>query len=127
MSDNCAYTSLIGVGAVVAGDLLIAGRFHVDGTINGAVRVLDGQEAILIIGKTGRVDGAIEVPHLVIHGKTKGAITATEFIEITSTAQISGDVEYNSVRIHSGAVIHGHLLYREKSATPLVRLPTKKA
>jgi cytoskeletal protein CcmA (bactofilin family) len=112
--NKLSQASLISAGIVITGDLIITGCLHVDGTIRGSLRSLDGQPAILVIGENGCVEGDISVHKLVIYGTTSGDITAVESIEIASSAQIVGDISYRSVCIHAGAVIDGQLIYIEK-------------
>jgi cytoskeletal protein CcmA (bactofilin family) len=115
MNDPVNQTSVISAGSVVTGHLFIAGRFHIDGTVKGEVRALDGQQATLIIGETGCVEGNIDVNNLVVHGMTKGSIKVGELIEIMPTAKINSDIFYSSAKVHSGAVIHGRLQLTDKA------------
>jgi cytoskeletal protein CcmA (bactofilin family) len=114
---DLSQASLIGAGIVVTGDLVIAGRLHVDGTIHGSLRGLDGHPAVLVIGESGCVEGDITVPDLVIYGTTTGDISAIESIEIASSAHVQGDISYHAARIHAGAVIDGQLIYIEKQGS----------
>lgn len=111
--------SLICEGVLVSGDVFITGNCHVDGTINGAVKTINGQSATLIIGETGCVEGAIEVSKLVIHGQAHGVVTASESIEITAAARVHGDIHYRSAQIHAGAVVLGQLFFLGEQRSPL--------
>lgn len=112
-----SQASLVSAGIVIAGDVVIAGCLHVDGTVLGTLRGLAGHPAVLVVGETGCIDGDIDVPTLVIYGATKGDIRAIDSIEIASSADIHGDISYHSARIHAGAIIDGQLIYIEKPAS----------
>lgn len=124
MSERDEHFTLICEGVLVSGDVFIAGNCHVDGTINGAVKTINGQPATLVIGEAGRVEGVIEVSKLVIHGQVQGVVTASESIELTSAARIHGDIHYRSALIHAGAVVLGQLSFLGELRSPLAVVRT---
>ena len=105
--------SLIGAGTVVSGDILFCGDLRIDGEVRGNVRSVDGQPGTFVIGEKGRVDGDIEVAHLVVNGSVTGRVDASEFLKLQSKAHVNCDVDYSVAEIHSGAVIQGRLLQRQ--------------
>ena len=107
---------MVRVGTVVVGDMFFSGGLRVDGQVRGNIYALAGHSATLVIGEKGRVDGNIEVTHLVIHGLVTGHVYATEFVELRSKAHVSCDVEYAAIEMHLGAVIQGRLLHRRHVA-----------
>ncbi|MEK9939521.1 MAG: polymer-forming cytoskeletal protein, partial [Methylotenera sp.] len=46
-----------------------------------------------------------------INGSVTGPVRASQFIELQTKARIIGDVYYNSLEIHTGAVVEGKLVY----------------
>lgn len=104
--------SLIGAGTVITGDITFAGGMRIDGEIRGNVRVADGKEGTLMISEHARIEGEITVSHLVINGTVIGPVNATEFLELQPRARVTGDVEYNNIEMHLGAVVQGRLIHQ---------------
>ncbi len=102
--------SVLGAGTVVTGDIHFAGELRIDGEVRGSVRNRDGQSGTLVVGAEGRIDGDIEVARLVVNGQISGRIVADEHLMLQAKARVCCDVEYASVEILPGAVIHGRLL-----------------
>lgn len=104
--------SLVGAGTVVSGDIAFTGGLRIDGEVNGNVRAVDGQSGMLVISEHARIEGEISVPHVIINGTVLGPVHATEFLELQPCARVTGDVEYNSVEMHLGAVVQGRLIHQ---------------
>lgn len=104
--------SLIGAGTVITGDITFAGGMRIDGEIRGNVQVAEGKEGTLVISEHARIEGEITVSHLVINGTVMGPVNATEFLELQPRARVTGDVEYNNIEMHLGAVVQGRLIHQ---------------
>lgn len=104
--------TLIGQGVEVTGDVKFEGGLHLDGTINGNVSTADSAEgAVLVISERGRVEGDVHVAYAVINGEVSGNVYASEKLELSANARISGNVEYNLLEMVSGAEINGQMLH----------------
>jgi cytoskeletal protein CcmA (bactofilin family) len=68
------------------------------------------------LSEHGKVEGAITASKVVINGTVIGPVKATQFIELQTKARITGDVYYNSLEMHTGAVIEGKLVYLGEQA-----------
>ena len=104
--------SLIGAGTVIAGDVTFVGGLRVDGEIKGNVRATGDQPGTLVISEHARIEGEVEVSHLVINGAVIGPVRSTEFLELQAKARVTGDVEYNTIEMHLGAVVQGRLIHQ---------------
>ncbi|MDD5250605.1 MAG: polymer-forming cytoskeletal protein [Rhodocyclaceae bacterium] len=104
--------SLIGVGTTIIGDVRFAGGMRVDGEIKGNVSAADAQDSTLVLGEHARVEGELSVSRLFINGTVIGSTISSEFLELQSQAQVLGDVHYNVIEIHGGAVVQGELVCR---------------
>lgn len=104
--------SLIGAGTVIAGDIQFVGGLRIDGEVKGNVHVVGDQPGTLVVSEHARVEGEITVSHLVINGTVIGPVHAMEFLELQPKARVTGDVEYNSVEMHLGAVVQGRLVHQ---------------
>lgn len=101
---------LIGQTTLIEGNVRYSGGLHVEGRVVGDIVAEDGDTSMLSIGETGRVEGNIQVAHLVIHGTVQGDVTATVKITVSARARIHGNVRYRIIELESGAEINGQLL-----------------
>ena len=108
--------TLIGQGVEFTGDIKFQGGLHLDGTINGSVTTAENAEsAVLVISDQGCVKGDVCVAYAVINGEVIGNVYATEMLELSANARISGNVEYNLLEMASGAEINGQMLHNIKA------------
>lgn len=116
--------ALIGSGTTVRGDILFEGGLRVDGTVIGNVIAADGKPGTLVVSEQARIDGRIEVTHVVINGTVNGPVVAKDYLELQPKAHIVGDVSYKTVEMHRGAVIDGRLehVLGEPGAASVVEL-----
>ncbi|MEW5891157.1 MAG: polymer-forming cytoskeletal protein [Pseudomonadota bacterium] len=108
--------SLIGVGTRIEGDITFTGGLRIDGEVRGNVRATGDQPGTLVISEQARVEGEIHVSHLVVNGTVIGPIFSSEFLELQPRARVTGDVQYNSLEMHLGAVVQGRLVHQGASA-----------
>ena len=104
--------SLIGAGTTISGDIAFAGGLRIDGEVKGNVHAVDDKIGTLVISEHAHIEGEITVSHLVINGTVIGPIHATEFLELQPRARVTGDVEYNNIEMHLGAVVQGRLVHQ---------------
>ncbi len=103
--------TLIGADTRVEGNVHFSGGLRVDGVVLGAVSEPSDSPSTLILSEHGRIEGAITASKIVINGTVLGPVKASQFIELQTKARITGDVNYNSLEMHTGAVIEGKLVY----------------
>jgi cytoskeletal protein CcmA (bactofilin family) len=103
--------TLIGADTRVEGNIFFSGGLRVDGSVIGSVSEPTDSPSTLILSEHGRIEGAITASKIVINGTVLGPVKAAQFIELQTKARITGDVNYNSLEMHTGAVIEGKLVY----------------
>lgn len=108
--------SLIGAGTTITGDISYSGGLRVDGEIRGNVHSTGEQPSTLVISEHARIEGEISVSHLVINGTVIGPVHSSEFLELQARARVTGDMEYNTIEMHLGAVVQGRLVHQGGSA-----------
>ena len=119
--------TLVGQGVEVTGDIKFQGGLHLDGLIRGNVSTADNAEgAVLVISDQGRVEGDVYVAYAVINGEVVGNVYASEKLELSAKARISGNVEYNLLEMASGAEINGQMLHKA-TARKLPENPIEKS
>ena len=115
--------TLIGKTAHVQGDVEFEGGLHLDGHINGSVRAVrsgEAGEATLSVSETGSIEGAVQVPNVMLEGTVKGDIHAHERVVLGATARVEGNVYYGVIEMTLGAQIMGKLVRLEPEAPATV-------
>lgn len=103
--------TLVGADTRIEGDLYFSGGLRVDGVIRGNVAEQNGNPSTLIISEHGKIEGAVSAAKIVLNGKVTGTVKSSHFIELQTKARITGDLNYKSLEMHTGAVIEGKLVY----------------
>ena len=104
--------SLIGAGTKIEGDVTFVGGLRVDGEVKGNVRSTGDGGGTLVLSEHARIEGEIHVSHLVINGTIIGPVYSSEFLELQPRARVTGDVKYNSLEMHLGAIVQGRLVHQ---------------
>ena len=102
-------TTLIEVGTLIKGEIVFDNELFVMGEVDGDLNS-DSDLAKLIVSKTGKVQGEIRVPNVVVNGTILGNVFASGNLEITGTARIFGDLHYSTIEIQGGSLITGRLV-----------------
>ncbi len=102
--------SLIGAGTMIEGNVTFSGGLRVDGEIKGNVIASGDQPSTLVVSEQARIDGEIHVSHLVVNGAINGPVHSAEFLELQAHSRVNGDVHYNALEMHLGAVEEGRLV-----------------
>jgi cytoskeletal protein CcmA (bactofilin family) len=108
--------SLIGAGTTIEGDLNFSGGMRIDGQVNGNVVAAQGKPSTLVLSEHARVNGEVNVTHLVINGAISGPVFVSEYMELQSKAKVNGDVHYTTLEIQLGAIVEGRLIHSSTAA-----------
>ena len=103
--------SLIGAGTKIEGNITFSGGLRVDGEIKGNVIAAGDQPSTLVVSEQASIDGEIHVSHLVVNGSVNGPVYSAEFLELQAHSRVKGDVHYNTLEMHLGAVVEGRLVH----------------
>ena len=110
--------TLIGKAARVQGDIEFKGGLHLDGRIVGGVRSDDSRDSTLSVSETGYIEGAVQVPNVVLNGTIRGDIHAIERVVLGATAKVEGNLSYGVIEMTLGAQIIGKLVRLEPETPP---------
>ncbi|MEW6313088.1 MAG: polymer-forming cytoskeletal protein [Pseudomonadota bacterium] len=102
--------SLIGAGTSVSGDVTYSGGLRVDGEVRGNVIAVDDKPGSLVMSERAYIEGEIQASYAVINGKVNGTIRVTGHLELQSKARVTGDVCYQTLEVHLGAIVQGRLV-----------------
>lgn len=117
--------SLIGAGTTLEGDIKFAGGLRVDGCIKGSVSAEGDKPCTLVLSEQAKIEGTINVSHVVINGTVIGPVNASEYVELQSKSRVSGDVYYKTLEMHLGAVVEGKLVHQQgNESAPVIELKT---
>ena len=103
--------SLIGTGTSIEGNISFTGGLRIDGHVKGNVKATGSKPGTLVISELAKVEGEIDVAHVVVNGTVAGPVRATEYVELLPKARVTGNVAYKSIEIHVGAIVMGQLVY----------------
>jgi len=101
---NAENATILKEDASFEGKLIFEGNVLVNGKFKGEI-FSSGE---LIIGKTGLVEGSVEIGTIIIHGEVNGNIKASQKIVINVPAVVRGDITAPSLIIEEGAVFEGN-------------------
>lgn len=114
--------SLVGEGMVVRGDLRFAEGLRIDGEVFGDVTAEGDGRSILVVSDNARVHGKVNASHVIISGEVRGPIHSTELLELQPKARVSGDVRYETLEMHPGALVEGELRPLKSAEKPTLKL-----
>lgn len=100
-SDN---VTVLKEDATFEGKLIFEGHVLVNGKYKGQIQ----SAGELTIGRTGVVEGEVEIGTIVVHGEVNGNINASQKIVINAPAVVRGDIIAPSLIIEEGAVFEGN-------------------
>jgi cytoskeletal protein CcmA (bactofilin family) len=103
--------SLIGTGTMIEGNISFTGGLRIDGHVKGNVKATGTKPGTLVLSELAKVEGEIDVAHVVINGTVAGPVRAAEYVELLPKARVTGHVAYKSIEIHVGAIVMGQLMY----------------
>lgn len=90
----------------IVGELTSDEDISIEGEVRGNIHA---PVATLTIGAPARIDADIHAKRIHVHGIVRGAISASERIEVAATASVTGSLSADYVVIHEGASVNGHI------------------
>ncbi len=94
----------IGQSIVFKGELTGDEDLEIEGQVEGNVRLANNT---LTIGANGRLTAQVVAKTIIVIGRVKGNLAATERIEIQATGIVEGDVKAPRLNVQEGAVLNG--------------------
>jgi cytoskeletal protein CcmA (bactofilin family) len=114
-SPAAADQATIGKSLVVKGEVTGSESLYIDGKVEGAIN-LPGNR--VTVGRNGQVAANITSREIVVLGKIRGNITATDRVDIRSEGALTGDVTAARISIEDGAFFKGGIDIRKPEAKP---------
>ena len=120
-TSSAGEQATIGKGLFIKGEITGSESLYIDGKIEGTIN-LPGNR--LTVGRNGQVNAAINAREIVVLGKVKGNVAATDRVDIRAEGALTGDVSAARISIEDGAFFKGGIDIRkpdakaEKAAAP---------
>src|SRR5271156_1208043 len=109
-SPAAADQATIGKSLVVKGEVTGSESLYIDGKVEGAIN-LPGNR--VTVGRNGQVSANISAREVVVLGKVKGNVNASDRVDIRSEGALTGDVIAQRISIEDGAFFKGGIDIRK--------------
>jgi cytoskeletal protein CcmA (bactofilin family) len=96
----------IGASLKITGEITSQEDITIHGCVKGHIRIQDGT---LLVAPKGDIDAQVQGARVTIHGKLAGAVAATERIELTPTADVTGTLTARAIVLQDGAAFNGSI------------------
>jgi cytoskeletal protein CcmA (bactofilin family) len=100
----------IGKSLVIKGEVTGSESLYIDGRVEGSIN-LSGNR--VTIGRNGVVAANISAREIVVLGKVRGNLTASDRVDIRSDGSLTGDVVAARISIEDGAFFKGGIDIRK--------------
>ncbi|MDD2758414.1 MAG: polymer-forming cytoskeletal protein [Patescibacteria group bacterium] len=98
--------TVVGPSVNVEGDFASEGNIVVKGTVTGSVHTSKN----LIVEPGAKIVANVRAGNASISGEVRGNMKVREFVELTATAKIVGDIEAQTIAMEAGALLYGKVL-----------------
>jgi cytoskeletal protein CcmA (bactofilin family) len=105
----------ISKGLFVKGEITGSESLFIDGKVEGSIS-LPGNR--VTVGRNGQVASSITAREIVILGKVRGNVSATDRVDIRAEGALTGDVSASRISIEDGAFFKGGIDIRKPEAKP---------
>jgi cytoskeletal protein CcmA (bactofilin family) len=110
----------ISKGLIIKGEITGSESLFVDGKVEGSIS-LPGNR--VTVGRNGQVSASIAAREIVILGKVRGNVAATDRVDIRAEGALTGDVAAARISIEDGAFFKGGIDIKKADAKPAVPAP----
>ncbi len=110
----------IGKSLVIKGEVTGSESLYIDGKIEGTIN-LSGNR--VTVGRNGQVSANISAREIVVLGKVRGNMTASDRVDIRSEGSLTGDVAAQRISIEDGAFFKGGIDIRKPDAAKAPEAP----
>ena len=105
----------ISKGLSIKGEITGTESLFIDGKVEGSINIPGNR---VTVGKNGVVNASISAREIVVLGKLKGNVTATDRVDIRAEGALTGDVAAARISIEDGAFFKGGIDIRKADGKP---------
>src|SRR5271170_2582241 len=110
-----ADQATIGKSLVIKGEVTGSESLYIDGRVEGSIN-LSGNR--VTVGRNGVVSANVNAREIVVLGKVRGNLTASDRVDIRSDGSLTGDVVAARISIEDGAYFKGGIDIRKAGTKP---------
>jgi len=110
VATSTADQATIGKSLVIKGEVTGSESLYIDGRVEGSIN-LSGNR--VTVGRNGVVSANINAREIVVLGKVRGNLTASDRVDIRSDGSLTGDVVAARISIEDGAFFKGGIDIRK--------------
>src|SRR2546427_8418106 len=112
---STADQATIGKSLVIKGEVTGSESLYIDGRVEGSINLAGNRVAI---GRNGVVAAHINAREIVVLGKVRGNLTASDRVDIRNDGSLTGDVIAARISIEDGAFFKGGIDIRKAGQKP---------
>jgi cytoskeletal protein CcmA (bactofilin family) len=112
---SAADQATIGKSLVVKGEVTGSESLYIDGRVEGSINLAGNR---VTVGRNGVVSANINAREIVVLGKVRGNLTASDRVDIRSDGSLTGDVVAARISIEDGAFFKGGIDIRKAGQKP---------
>ena len=107
---NTQEQATIGKSLIIKGEVTGSESLYIDGKVEGSIQ-LPGNR--VTVGRNGQVNANINAREVVVLGKVRGNLTASDRVDIRNEGSLTGDVVAQRISIEDGAFFKGGIDIRK--------------
>src|ERR1041385_8223729 len=115
VSASTADQATIGKSLVIKGEVTGSESLYIDGRVEGSINLAGNR---VTVGRNGVVAANITAREIVVLGKVRGNLTASDRVDIRSDGSLTGDVVAARISIEDGAFFKGGIDIRKAGQQP---------
>src|SRR5438094_9772062 len=115
VTTSTADQATIGKSLVIKGEVTGSESLYIDGRVEGSINLAGNR---VTIGRNGIVSANINAREIVVLGKVRGNLTASDRVDIRSDGSLTGDVVAARISIEDGAFFKGGIDIRKAGQQP---------
>ena len=115
-----ADQATIGKSLVIKGEVTGSESLYIDGRVEGSINLAGNR---VTVGRNGVVSANINAREIVVLGKVRGNLTASDRVDIRSDGSLTGDVVAARISIEDGAFFKGGIDIRKAGQKPNLEEP----
>src|SRR5579862_9083147 len=110
VATSTADQATIGKSLVIKGEVSGSESLYIDGRVEGSINLAGNR---VTVGRNGIVAANINAREIVVLGKVRGNLTASDRVDIRSDGSLTGDVVAARISIEDGAYFKGGIDIRK--------------
>ena len=110
VATTTADQATIGKSLVIKGEVTGSESLYIDGRVEGSISLAGNR---VTVGRNGVVAANINAREIVVLGKVRGNLTASDRVDIRSDGSLTGDVVAARISIEDGAFFKGGIDIRK--------------